>query len=104
MTTLKYVLHDGTEVTCDVPEGSSVMEGAVANLIPGIAAECGGSCSCATCHVYVHEDWLEKTGPAGDTESEMLEFTNSVAQNSRLGCQIKLTDALNGLVVTVVEP
>lgn len=104
VTTIMYVLQNGGEVTCDVPEGSSVMEGAVANSIPGIEAECGGSCSCATCHVHVHEDWLEKTGPAGETEREMLEFADSVAPNSRLGCQIKITDALDGLIVTVVEP
>ena len=103
MAKITYIEHDGTEHVVDVKTGLSVMEGAVKNNIPGIDADCGGACACATCHVYVREDWLEKTGSRSAMEESMLDFAEGVQDNSRLSCQIKVTDALDGLVVTMPE-
>lgn len=99
MPKVTYIDADGTERTVDVPANRSVMEGATANLIPGIDADCGGACACATCHVYVDEAWLEKTGAAEAMEESMLDFAADKRPNSRLSCQIKVTAALDGLVV-----
>jgi 2Fe-2S ferredoxin len=99
MAKIKYVEHSGKEHTVDVPNGWSVMEGAVKNLIPGIDADCGGACACATCHVYVDPAWLVKLAEKQDMEQTMLDFANEVKENSRLSCQIKVTDELDGLVV-----
>ncbi len=99
MPKIKYIEHDGTEHVIDVPEGWSVMEGAVKNLVPGIDADCGGDCACATCHVTVDDAWLEKLPPKEDMEETMLEFAPEVDENSRLACQIKVTAALDGFVV-----
>jgi 2Fe-2S ferredoxin len=79
------------------------MEGAVKNNIPGIDADCGGACACATCHVYVDEAWLSKTGSRTTMEESMLDFAEGVADNSRLSCQIKVSDDLDGLRVTMPE-
>ena len=87
----------------DVEEGRSVMEGAIQNNIPGIVAECGGACSCATCHAYVDEQWFEKVGPAGGDEADMLEFVDNPAENSRLTCQIEVIEDLDGLIVCLPE-
>ncbi|HEV2533640.1 2Fe-2S iron-sulfur cluster-binding protein [Phenylobacterium sp.] len=103
MAKITYIEHDGTEHVIDVKTGLSVMEGAVKNNIPGIDADCGGACACATCHVYVQEDWLDKTGDKSAMEESMLDFAESVEPNSRLSCQIKVSDALDGLVVTMPE-
>ncbi|WP_293903673.1 2Fe-2S iron-sulfur cluster-binding protein [Phenylobacterium sp.] len=103
MAKITYIEHSGTEHVIDVKTGLSVMEGAVKNNIPGIDADCGGACACATCHVYVQEDWLEKTGTRSAMEESMLDFAEGVEANSRLSCQIKVTDALDGLVVTMPE-
>ena len=103
MTKIVYIEHDGTEHAIDVKNGRSVMEGAVKNNIPGIDADCGGACACATCHVYVQGDWLEKTGVRSAMEESMLDFAEGVEENSRLSCQIKVSDALDGLVVTMPE-
>ena len=103
MAKIKYIEHNGKEHVVDVKPGMSVMEGAVKNLIPGIDADCGGACACATCHVYVKEDWLAKTGERSAMEESMLDFAEAVTDNSRLSCQIKVTDALDGLVVTMPE-
>jgi ferredoxin, 2Fe-2S len=101
MAKITYIEHDGTEHTIDVKPGLSVMEGAVKNNIPGIDADCGGACACATCHVYVDEAWREKTGEKSAMEASMLDFAENVEGNSRLSCQIKVTDALDDLVVTM---
>ncbi|HWA61701.1 MAG TPA: 2Fe-2S iron-sulfur cluster-binding protein, partial [Caulobacteraceae bacterium] len=98
-----YVEHNGTRHEIDVKPGLSVMEGAVKNNIPGIDADCGGACACATCHVYVDEAWLDKTGSKSAMEESMLDFAENVEANSRLSCQIKVSDALDGLVVTMPE-
>ena len=103
MAKVTYVEHDGTEHVIDVKTGLSVMEGAVKNNLPGIDADCGGACACATCHVYVDDAWLEKTGVRSAMEESMLDFAEGVEANSRLSCQIKVTDALEGLVVKMPE-
>jgi ferredoxin, 2Fe-2S len=100
---ITYIEHSGTEHTVDVKPGLSVMEGAVKNNIPGIDADCGGACACATCHVYVDEAWTEKTGSVSAMEESMLDFAEEVKPNSRLSCQIRVTDALDGLVVRMPE-
>lgn len=103
MATITYIEHDGTEHPTEVEPGLTIMEGAVRNNVPGIDADCGGACACATCHVYVDAAWLAKTGQRSTTEESMLEFVNGVADNSRLACQIKVTDELDGLRVTMPE-
>jgi ferredoxin, 2Fe-2S len=103
MTKLTIVAFDGTRFDLDADEGSTVMENAVRNSVPGIEAECGGACACATCHVYVDDDWVEKAGPPATMEEDMLDFAFDVRPSSRLSCQIKLTSLLDGLVVHVPE-
>ena len=103
MAKITYIEHDGTEHVIDVKTGLTVMEGAVKNNIPGIDADCGGACACATCHVSVDEAWKEKVGGPSPMEEDMLDFGFDVRPNSRLSCQIKVTDALDGLVVRMPE-
>ena len=103
MTRITYVEHDGTEHPLDVPNGYSVMEGAVKNGVPGIDAECGGACACATCQVYIDEDWLATIGPASEMEADMLDFADHARPSSRLSCQIEVTPALDGLTVRMPE-
>jgi 2Fe-2S ferredoxin len=103
MAKITYIEFDGTEHQVDVRPGLSVMEGAVRNNIPGIDADCGGACACATCHVYVDEAWRDATGERSAMEDSMLDFAENVAENSRLSCQIRVTDALDGLVVRMPE-
>jgi len=103
MTKLTFIGHDGTKHDVDAENGSTVMENAIKNQIPGIDAECGGACACATCHVYIAEDWVAATGKAEAMEEDMLDFAFDVRDESRLSCQIKVTDALDGLVVQVPE-
>ncbi len=99
MPKITYIEHNGKEHQIDVAEGLSVMEGAVKHAVPGIDADCGGACACATCHVYVGPAWADKTGKASSMEESMLDFASDVGPNSRLSCQIKVTAALDGLVV-----
>ena len=99
MPKVTYIEHNGKEHVVDVPEGWSVMEGAVKNLIPGIDADCGGACACATCHVYVDPSWIAKLSPKEDMEQTMLDFAQDLEPNSRLSCQIKVTKELDGFVV-----
>jgi len=103
MTKITYIEFGGTEHIVDVRNGLSVMEGAIKNNVPGIDADCGGACACATCHVYVDEAWREKTGSASAMEESMLDFAQNVEPNSRLSCQIRVTDALDGLIVRLPE-
>jgi len=103
MPKIKYVEHTGKEHEIEVPNGWSVMEGAVKNLVPGIDADCGGACACATCHVYVAPPWMAKLPPREDMEEGMLENAWQPRENSRLSCQIPLTADLDGLEVTVPE-
>ncbi len=99
MAKIKYIEHNGKEHVVDVKSGMSIMEGAVKNLIPGIDADCGGACACATCHVYVDQAWVGKIEPMQEMEKTMLDFAEGVESNSRLSCQIKVTDALDGFTV-----
>ena len=103
MAKITYIQFDGTETEVEVKPGLSVMEGAIKNNIPGIDADCGGACACATCHVYVDEAWRDKTGEPSAMEESMLDFAEAVEENSRLSCQIKVSDALDGLVVKMPE-
>lgn len=101
MPKITYIQTDGSGKTVDVQAGRSVKDAAVNNLVPGIVAECGGACSCATCHVYVDEQWLEQVGTVDADEADMLDFALNVRDNSRLSCQIAVTEGLDGLVVHV---
>ncbi len=103
MSKIKFIEHDGTERVIEVDAGGSVMEAAVQNGVPGIDADCGGSCSCATCHVYVDTEWLNKLASMGDLEAAMLDLSPDRCANSRLACQLKITDDLDGLIVTTPE-
>jgi 2Fe-2S ferredoxin len=103
MAKITYIEFNGAEHVVDVKNGLSVMEGAVKNNIPGIDADCGGACACATCHVYVDEAWKDKTGSQSAMEESMLDFAENVEPNSRLSCQIKVTDALDGLIVRMPQ-
>ena len=99
MPKIKYIDDSGKEREVEVPLGWSVMEGAVKNLVPGIDADCGGACACATCHVYVDPAWAGKLPPKEEMEESMLDFAQDVKANSRLSCQIKVAPELDGLVV-----
>jgi 2Fe-2S ferredoxin len=103
MARITYIEHDGTSHELEVESGLSVMEGAVRNGVPGIDADCGGACACATCHVYIAHNWTKKVGPASNEESDLLEFTETIRSNSRLSCQIEVTAELDGLVVHMPE-
>lgn len=103
MTKIIYVQPNGERMETETDNGSTVMETAVRNAVPGIVAECGGACTCATCHVYVDKDWFEVTGGPSMMEEDMLDFAFDVRETSRLSCQIKVSDELDGLVVNVPE-
>ena len=104
MAKITYVEHNGTEHVVEVANGLTVMEGARDNNIPGIEADCGGACACSTCHVYVDAAWVEKVPAKDDMEEDMLDFAfEPDPARSRLTCQIKVTDALDGLVVQMPE-
>ncbi|MCY0095435.1 2Fe-2S iron-sulfur cluster-binding protein [Hoeflea ulvae] len=103
MTKITLVAYDGTRFDVDAENGSTVMENAIRNSVPGIEAECGGACACATCHVYVDEQWVETVGAPAPMEEDMLDFAFDVRPTSRLSCQIKVRKELDGLVVHVPE-
>ena len=103
MPKITCIEPSGEKKTVEGEVGSTVMEAAIKNLVPGIEAECGGACACATCHVYVDEAWIEKTGKAEPMEEDMLDFAFDVRPTSRLSCQIKVTEELDGLVVETPE-
>lgn len=103
MALITYIEHDGSTRDIEVENGKSVMQGAVDNMIDTVVAECGGACSCATCHVYVDEAWIAKVDEAEDMERDMLELTVNPQANSRLSCQITVRDELDGLVVRIPE-
>ena len=99
MAKIIYIEHNGAEHSVEVEHDHSVMEGAVNNAIPGIDADCGGQCACATCHVFVDSAWQDRVGTPSDMERSMLEFTDGLTSQSRLACQIKVSDELEGLIV-----
>ena len=101
MIKITYIESGGPARSVEGEVGSTVMETAIRNNIPGIEAECGGACACATCHVYVDEAWTAEVGEPSPMEEDMLDFAFDVRPTSRLSCQIKVTDELDGLVVTV---
>lgn len=101
MPTVTFIDPDGMRHNLEGEEGMSVMELAVRNGLTGIEADCGGACACATCHVYVGEGWIDAAGPAAGDEADMLEFAVDPEAGSRLSCQIRLTCALDGLVVRI---
>ena len=103
MAKITYIEHDGTQHVHEGEDGMTVMEVAIKNSVPGIDADCGGACACATCHVYVDENWLGKLGERTEMEEDMLDFAFEVQDNSRLSCQIKVSDEVDGLVVTMPE-
>ena len=100
MPKITYITHEKKSHTVEVQNGLTVMEGAVQNDIPGIDADCGGGMACATCHVYVQEKWLDKIPKAEEAEVDMIDMAHEPKTNSRLSCQIVITDELNGLEVT----
>jgi 2Fe-2S ferredoxin len=99
MPKITYISHAGTPTTLDVASGMSVMRAAVMNAVPGIDAECGGSCACATCHVIVDPAWTDRLPAPSTMELDTLDLVSDPQPNSRLSCQLTLTDALDGLVV-----
>jgi ferredoxin, 2Fe-2S len=103
MAKITYIAFDGTPFDVQAANGSTVMENAIRNQVPGIEAECGGACACATCHVYVDEAWSAIVGKAEPMEEDMLDFAYDVRPTSRLSCQIKVSDKLDGLVVRLPE-
>jgi ferredoxin, 2Fe-2S len=103
MAKIKYIDFQGNSKTIEVENGLTVMEGAIQNNIPGIDADCGGSMACATCHVYVEEKWLNKIPKAEEAEVDMIDMAFEPKKNSRLSCQLIITDELNGLIVTTPE-
>ena len=103
MAKITYIEHNGTSHTVEVKNGLSVMEGAVQNNIPGIDADCGGSMACATCHVYVKEEWFDKLPTKEDGEEDMIDMAHEPNKFSRLSCQLTVSDDLEGLVVNIPE-
>jgi 2Fe-2S ferredoxin len=103
MPKITFITSDGATYVADAETGSTVMENAIRNLVPGIEAECGGACACATCHVHVDEKWIDAAGRALPMEEDMLDFAYDVRPTSRLSCQIKVTDELDGMIVRVPE-
>ena len=103
MPKITYIEHVGKSHVIDVPNGFSVMEGAIKNNVPGIDADCGGSMACATCHVYVKEEWFNKLSPKEEGEEDMLDLAFEPKKNSRLCCQNLVSNDLDGLVVNLPE-
>ena len=103
MVKITFIEFDKTEHTIDADEGMSLMEVALQNGVPGIDADCGGACACATCHVYFDKSWVEKTGEAEQMEQDMLDFAFDVTEQSRLSCQVKVTDDLDGIIINLPE-
>lgn len=103
MPKITYITHNDKSFEIDAENGSTVMENAIKNMVPGIDAECGGACACATCHVYVDAAWTDTVGAPEAMEEDMLDFAYDVQDSSRLSCQIRVSDALDGLIVRIPE-
>ena len=103
MAKITFIDKDGNQKKIEIENGLTVMEGAIQNNIPGIDADCGGSMACATCHVYVQDEWFNKIEKAEDAEQDMIDMAHEPKKNSRLSCQLIVTDQLDGLVVTTPE-
>lgn len=103
MGRVTYIAYDGTRHSIELPEGETLMVGAVENRVPGIDGDCGGCAACGTCHVHIHPDWQAKAGPATDAERDMLQFADGAGDDSRLACQIRMREELDGIVVLVPQ-
>ncbi|MEM6580182.1 MAG: 2Fe-2S iron-sulfur cluster-binding protein [Pseudomonadota bacterium] len=103
MPQIMFISYDGREQAVEAPVGESVMQAAVDNSIDGITAECGGACSCATCHCFVDEAWLDKFPPPDPIEEQMIEYSIDPQSNSRLSCQLEVTEDMDGLVIRLPE-
>lgn len=103
MPKVTFIAFDGTAHPVEVPAGTTLMNAAVENGIPGIDGDCGGNCACATCHIYVEAPWSDKTGTRTDVENDMLNFSAGLRDSSRLACQITMTAALDGIEVHMPE-
>jgi len=103
MAKITYVEFNGEQHVVDVKPGMTLMEGAVKHNVPGIDADCGGACACATCHIYVDPAWREKVGERNVMEDSMLEFADNVDPTSRLSCQVKVAEGLDGVIVRLPE-
>ena len=103
MTKITFIEFDKTKHSVDAENDTTLMEAAIQNSVPGIDADCGGACACATCHVYIDSAWVDKTGKAEQMEQDMLDFAFDVTEESRLSCQIKISDELEGLLVNLPE-
>ena len=103
MAKITFIDNEGKARTVDGEIGATVMETAIKHGVPGIEAECGGACACSTCHVYIEEEWREKVGEPSPMEEDMLDFAYEVKPNSRLSCQIKVSEDLDGLTVRTPE-
>ena len=103
MTKITYIEHSGKSHTIEVQNGLTVMEGAIQNNVPGIDADCGGSMACATCHVYVKEEWFNKLAKKEDGEEDMLDMAYEPNKFSRLSCQLTVSDKLEGMIVNLPE-
>ena len=103
MPKITYIENNGKSHSVDVPKGLTVMEGAIQNNIPGIDADCGGGMACATCHVYVKEEWFDKINPKSEGEDDMIDQAHQPSKFSRLSCQISVSDEIDGLVVNLPE-
>ncbi len=101
MALIHFHTSDGEQLTYEGPDGMSVMELAVAHNVPGIDADCGGACACATCHVHVHAEWVDRLPARGEQERKMLDFAAGVADDSRLSCQLRITPDFDGLVLNI---
>jgi ferredoxin, 2Fe-2S len=103
MTKVIFIDHDGNNYQINANQGDSLMEAAISNNVPGIDADCGGLCACGTCHVFVELNWLSKVGERSEMEDSMLEYTENVKSNSRLSCQITISEELEGLTIKLPE-
>ena len=103
MPKITYIENNGKSHSVDVQKGLTVMEGAIQNNIPGIDADCGGGMACATCHVYVKEEWFDKINPKSEGEDDMIDQAHQPSKFSRLSCQISVSDDIDGLVVNLPE-
>jgi 2Fe-2S ferredoxin len=103
MGRVTYISHGGERRVIELAEGTSLMVGALDNQVPGIDGDCGGLAACGTCHVHVHPDWRAKVGPATDVERDMLQFADGASDDSRLACQIRMRDELDGVVVLLPQ-
>ena len=103
MGSITFIEHDGTEHVAEIEEGKSLMQAALDNGVPGIDADCGGSCACGTCHVIVDSPWFNNTGSATEVELQMLDLTPEREATSRLSCQVELSESMDGMVVRLPE-